>query len=64
MGLDALAELRRDRAFAGTPVVMVAARTQGHDKESALSAGADGFLAKPFSPLKLAALVEEVLAAR
>ncbi len=62
-GLDVLAELRADPAFADTPVVMLTARTQARDRESALAAGADRFLPKPFSPLALASLVDELLGA-
>ena len=61
-GLDVLAELRADPELAETPVVMLTARTQAADREAAAEAGADRFLTKPFSPLQLAALVEEMLA--
>ncbi|MGB2951767.1 MAG: response regulator [Gaiellaceae bacterium] len=60
-GLDVLAELRREPAFADTPVVMLTARTQAADREAAARAGADVFLGKPFSPLELASLVERLL---
>lgn len=62
-GLDVLAELRADPELAGTRVVMLTARTQAADREAAAAAGADRFLTKPFSPLELAALVEDMLAA-
>ena len=61
-GLDVLAELRADPELAETRVVMLTARTQAADREAAAEAGADRFLTKPFSPLQLAALVEEMLA--
>ncbi len=60
-GLDVLAELRADPELAGTRVVMLTARTQAVDREAATAAGADRFLTKPFSPLQLAALVEDML---
>jgi CheY-like chemotaxis protein len=61
-GFEVLAELRADPELAETPVVMLTARTQAADRDAAMSAGADRFLPKPFSPLQLAALVEDVLA--
>jgi len=60
-GLEVLAELRRDPELRGIPVVMLTARAQVADREAAERAGANRFLAKPFSPLKLARLVEELL---
>lgn len=60
-GLDVLAELRADPELAETRVVMLTARTQAADREAAAEAGADRFLTKPFSPLELAALVEDML---
>ena len=63
-GLDVLAELRRDPELAKTPVIMLTARTQASDREAADRAGANRYLAKPFSPLELASLVEECLEGR
>jgi CheY-like chemotaxis protein len=61
-GLDVVAELRCDPDLATTPVVMLSARTQADDREAAARAGADRFLAKPFSPLELVRVVDELLA--
>lgn len=60
-GLDVLAELRDDPATAGTPVIVLSARTQVADRQAALEAGADRHLGKPFSPSELVAAVEELL---
>ena len=60
-GLEVLDELRRDPDLRGIPVVMLTARAQATDREAAARAGADRFLAKPFSPLELARVVEELL---
>jgi CheY-like chemotaxis protein len=60
-GLEVLAELRGDPELCDTPVVMLTARAQVTDREAAHLAGADRFLAKPFSPLELASLVKEML---
>jgi DNA-binding response OmpR family regulator len=40
---------------------MLTARTQEADRASASTAGADRFLPKPFSPVELASVVEELL---
>ena len=61
-GLEVLAELRAEPEFADTPVVMLTARTQATDRSAAAEAGVDRFLSKPFSPLELASIVEELLA--
>lgn len=61
-GLEVLAELRADRRFDRTRVVMLTARAQATDRDAAVNAGADRFLPKPFSPLELASVVEELLA--
>jgi CheY-like chemotaxis protein len=63
-GLDVLSELRRDPTLAATPVVMLTARTQVADRDAAEAAGADYYLAKPFSPLQLISVVEELLEKR
>jgi CheY-like chemotaxis protein len=60
-GLEVLEELRRDPAFDRIPVVMLTARAQVADREAAEQAGADRFLAKPFSPAELARVVAELL---
>ena len=62
-GSEVLRELRSDPATAATPVIMLTARAQAADREAMDLAGATHYLTKPFSPLGLAALVEEVLAA-
>lgn len=63
-GFEVLEELRTDARFAETPVVLLTARTQAADREAADSAGADRFLPKPFSPLELVSIVEELLERR
>ena len=60
-GLEVLAELRTEERFAATPVIMLTARAQAQDREAAIDAGASRFLPKPFSPLELASVVEELL---
>jgi CheY-like chemotaxis protein len=63
-GLEVLRELRGDPKLAQTPVIMLTARAQAVDRKAAEAGGADRFLAKPFSPARLAELVEDLLGAR
>ena len=60
-GLEVLAELRADPELAESRIIILTARTRAADREAAAEAGADRFLTKPFSPLELAALVEDML---
>jgi CheY-like chemotaxis protein len=60
-GLHALRELRQDASLRQTPVIMLTARAQLADRRAAAAAGADYYLAKPFSPLRLAELAGELL---
>lgn len=62
-GLDVLEELRRDPELADTRVIVLTARAQVADRDAALDAGADRFLAKPFSPSELAEVADELLGA-
>ena len=60
-GLQVLEELRIEPGLEHTRVVMLTARTHAADRDTAAAAGADRFLAKPFSPLELARIVAELL---
>ena len=60
-GLEVLTEIRRTPGLAETPVVVVTAWT--HAESSALAAGANRVLGKPFDPDDLVAAVEELLKA-
>lgn len=62
-GLEVLELLRADPELAQTPVVMLTARARASDRDAAVAAGADRYLAKPFSPLELISVVEELLEA-
>jgi DNA-binding response OmpR family regulator len=57
-GLEVLTRLRADPVTADAGILVVSASAQLGDREQALAAGADAFLAKPFDP---SALVAEVL---
>jgi CheY-like chemotaxis protein len=60
-GIEVLGELRRDPELRAIPVIMLTARAQVTDRAAAERAGADHFLAKPFSPRELARVVGELL---
>lgn len=58
-GIDVLKHVKNDKQLRDVFVVMVTAKGQAGDLESAMRAGADGYLIKPFSPLQLMALLQE-----
>jgi CheY-like chemotaxis protein len=60
-GLDVLREMRRDPDLREMRVLMLTARTQERDRGAAIAVGANRYLAKPFSPLQLVSLVEDLL---
>lgn len=59
-GHDILAQLRVMPDFAGLPVLMLTAKGQGRDREMAEQAGANMFMAKPFSNAKILAAVRQL----
>ena len=61
-GLDVVAHIRTTPELASTPIVIISAFSSGADRIAALELGATAFLAKPFDPDELSALVEELLA--
>ena len=60
-GLEVCRRLRRDGRFAETKVVMLTAAAQESDVALGLAAGADHYLTKPFSPVRLLSIVERLL---
>ncbi|MEJ7785102.1 MAG: response regulator [Solirubrobacteraceae bacterium] len=59
--LDGIAACRQLRQSHGATPCIVMLTASGHEKEeAALAAGADRFLTKPFSPLDLLRLVDEL----
>jgi CheY-like chemotaxis protein len=59
-GIEACRRLRSDPATAEATIVMLTAMADGSSHERAAAAGADLFLTKPFSPLRLLRLVDEL----
>jgi len=60
-GIEVCRRLRRDKATAGLPIVMLTARDTEDDRIRGLETGADDYMAKPFSPRELVARVGAVL---
>jgi DNA-binding response OmpR family regulator len=56
-GLDGIEVLRRIRAVAAIPVMLLTARSGDGDKVIGLDSGADDYVVKPFSPRELMARV-------
>ena len=60
-GLEFLRRLKRDEITEKIPVIMLTAKAQEANKLSGLDAGADDYIAKPFSPRELISRVKAVL---
>jgi two-component system KDP operon response regulator KdpE len=58
---DGLAVVRELRSWTSVPVIILSARSQESDKVSALDAGADDYLVKPFSVGELLARIRVAL---
>lgn len=63
-GYQLCEKLRADPALCRIHVVMVTARGQEADRHKGMTAGADAYFVKPFSPLALARHLEEALKGR
>jgi len=60
-GLELLRRLKRDELTAKLPIIMLTAKADEDYKIAGLDAGADDYLAKPFSPRELISRVKAVL---
>ena len=60
-GLDATRVLRSDERTKHIPIVVITSFALSGDRERATEAGAAGYLAKPYSPRELLALVRQFL---
>ena len=63
-GFQVLQAIRNDPLIGDTPVLVLTARAQPVDREAALAARADDYLAKPISQRELLDRVQEVLSRR
>ena len=62
-GLDLVREFRDLAATRGMPIILVSALVKDADVRRGLQAGADRYLAKPFSPRVLVRCIDELLGA-
>ena len=62
-GLAVCARVRAEPVLRHTRVVLMSARSQPADVEVGVRAGADAYLVKPFSPLRLIETIERLLPA-
>lgn len=60
-GLTLLSEIRANKQISNTPVMMLSAKGTEYDKVSALDAGADDYLAKPFGMMELVSRCKALL---
>jgi two-component system, cell cycle response regulator DivK len=60
-GLDATKLLKADTRTSHIPIVVITSYALSGDREQAVQAGASSYLAKPFSPRELLALVQQYL---
>ena len=63
-GYEVLRRLRADTRTKTLPVLMVTAKGQREDRETAMKCGADMFITKPFVNSELIAAVEKLAAGR
>jgi DNA-binding response OmpR family regulator len=61
-GVEVLRAIRADELTSSIPVILLTARASESDIQEGLEAGADDYIAKPFSPQELAARVQVILA--
>jgi two-component system, chemotaxis family, chemotaxis protein CheY len=62
-GFDVLQAIRRDPAISSTPFIMVTAESRTEHVRAAKSAGANGYIVKPFNAATLKLRIEQVFEA-
>ena len=60
-GLEATRRLRADSLTAKTPTIAITSFALSGDEQKAKAAGATAYLAKPYSPRELLALIRTIL---
>lgn len=63
-GLDLCHAIKGHPRLASVPVVILSARGASADREAGLAAGANAYLVKPFSPMQLLELLQELTGER
>jgi two-component system phosphate regulon response regulator PhoB len=61
-GLEVAERLRQESRTAKIPIILLTAKGQEKDKKMGLEAGVAAYLVKPFSPLELLQIVQQILA--
>jgi CheY-like chemotaxis protein len=61
-GWEVARRLRQNQRTKSVPIIAVTALARAQERESALHAGCDGYLSKPFSPDDMAKLIAQTLA--
>ena len=61
-GLELLSFIRKSEQHRGVPVLLISTQSSERDRERGLKLGADGYLAKPFSPQSLREATAQYLA--
>ena len=59
-GLEVIEKLRAFETNHRSIILMLSAKSQAYEQEQVLKAGADYFMAKPFSPMELLEKIEEI----
>ena len=60
-GWEVARRLRQNQRTKGVPIIAVSALARAQERESALHAGCDGYLSKPFSPEEMARMITTTL---
>ena len=60
-GMEAMRQIRADGSMAETPIIAITSFALSGDEQKAKAAGATAYLAKPYSPLDLLALIRKLL---
>lgn len=61
-GVEVCRRLRQNPATATLPIILLTAQSEEGDVEAGFAAGADDYIAKPFSPREVGSRVQAVLA--
>ena len=60
-GYEATRQIKADPSFNATPVIAVSSFAMKGDEEKARASGCDGYVTKPYSPVKLLAVIRGIL---
>jgi CheY-like chemotaxis protein len=63
-GLEVCRRLKEDPTTAATPILLLTGLVQQAERQAAEEVGAQGFIAKPFSPAALVAQIDDTLLRR